>query len=243
MELFTHINEMGSEGWESLRTIVLICSRAVLWAPSASRMALYRHRNRLLPTPSEVLWYVEKEHVQILAREWWIADRKEREKVAKERFKHARWSEAFDGRVLEIWREEKEQGRTGTSAKVRNAPAETGARWAEEQIREGRIECEKAVTNLDPKKFPKGYLEKIEGVGPRAAVKSLLRDARNHGLAFRESGADRNLGSPADEYVLEILPKALLLHITRSCSILSRFRGRIKLLKGSILCSIESVSP
>jgi len=62
MELFTHINEMGSEGWESLRTIVLICSRAVLWAPSASRMALYRHRNRLLPTPSEVLWYVEKEH-------------------------------------------------------------------------------------------------------------------------------------------------------------------------------------
>lgn len=145
--------------------------------------------------------------------------------------------------MLEIWREEKEQGRTGTSAKVRNAPAETGARWAEEQIREGRIDCEKAVTNLDPKKFPKGYLEKIEGLGPRAAVKSLLRDARNHGLAFRESGADRNLGSPADEYFLEILPKALLLQSTRSCSILSRFRGRIKLLKGSILCSIESVAP
>jgi hypothetical protein len=204
MELFSHINEVGSAGWESLRTVVLTCPRVVLWAPSASRMALCRHGNRLLPTPSELLWYVEEGHVQILAREWWIADRNEREKAAKERFKHARWSEQFDGRVLEIWHEERELGRTGTSAKVRTAPPETGAKWAEEQISADRIDCQKAVANLDNKKFPAGYLEKIKGLGPRDAVKSLLRDAHNHGLAFRESGADRNLGSPADEYFLEV---------------------------------------
>jgi hypothetical protein len=180
--------------------------QVVLWAPSACHLSSFRQRNRLFPTPSEVLWYVEHGYAQILAREWWIDDEKERQKAAKERYKYARWRDNFDGRIREIWRSEKELGRTASS-KVRSASPETGTAWAEDQIRQGRVDCEKVMSQLDRTRLPKGYLEKIEGLEAPAAVKSLLRDTRNHGVAFRESGADRNLGSPVDSYFLKVFAK------------------------------------
>jgi hypothetical protein len=121
-------------------------------------------------------------------------------------YKYARWRDNFDGRIREIWRSEKELGRTASS-KVRSASPETGTAWAEDQIRQGRVDCEKVMSQLDRTRLPKGYLEKIEGLEAPAAVKSLLRDTRNHGVAFRESGADRNLGSPVDSYFLKVFAK------------------------------------
>jgi hypothetical protein len=39
MEVFTHINELSQDGWESLRTLVLTAPRVILWCPSASYLS------------------------------------------------------------------------------------------------------------------------------------------------------------------------------------------------------------
>ncbi len=206
MESFCHINELGAQGWDSLRTLVLASARVSIWAPSALYLEHCRTRYPLLPKPDELLWYIRNGNVQILARKEWLTKPDARNSYP---WPFAKWVDSFDEEILRIWQDDQASGRTSTTAHVRTMPKERGRTWARRQIRLNRV---------DPRTLMKvaeatlgaltGYREKIEGLSKPKAAESLLRDAYNHGEAFRQSGADRNLGLPSDTKLLSVFAKS-----------------------------------
>jgi hypothetical protein len=214
MKVFAHINELGGDGWASLRSLVLACPKVVIWGPSAHELRRVRTYRKTVPDPAELLWYIREGHIQVLARKWWLTDPAKRAKNARQHWKGNTWIEEFDSPILEMFGEDQESKRDLLSARVRAANDQTGPAWAVEQIREHRINCTLLIKklqqkNLNPKAFPKGYLEKIKVLPPEQATHSLLKDARNHSLAFVESQADRNFGSPTDEQLREVFAESI----------------------------------
>lgn len=204
MKVFAHINELGGDGWASLRSMVLVCPKVIIWGPSANELRRRRRPRKMLPTPAELLWYIGEGHMQILAREWWIKEPMERAAHVP-LWKGNTWTEEFDSPVLQMWDEDEKAKKDELSARVRIAPKETGSTWAIQEIERRNIDCEDFMEKLPRKAFPEGNLEKVAGLAPKDAVKSLLKDGRNHGLAFQYSKAHRNLGSPADDHVLSLI--------------------------------------
>ncbi|MGH6803708.1 MAG: hypothetical protein ACREC3_10125, partial [Methyloceanibacter sp.] len=81
---------------------------------------------------------------------------------------------------------------------------EVGWDWAKEQLQAGAIDIERL--HEEAAKLLPGYQEKADRqANERDAALSLLRDAKNHGDAFRFSRADRNLGSPADRTLATVI--------------------------------------
>jgi len=208
MDIFCHINELGKEGWESLRTLVLACNKVILWAPSASYLESFREINPLIPSADELLWYVRNGNIQVRAREWWIQNGKQRQEHG---WQHARkWIEGFDEEILDIWKQNQREGKVGAaSAQVISLGAEGGWDWAREQVEARNIDYELLVNRIKKKSMLVGYLEKADrAMTPKEAAVTMLRDAKNHGEGFGQSGADRNFGVPKDRILVKILSNA-----------------------------------
>jgi|GEM_PF-3384688 len=205
MEMFCHINELRAGGYANLRTLVLSCASVKLWAPSATYMQELRKKDPLLPTPDELLAYVKGRHVQIMAREPWILGQKEREEHHKRKtaWHHAwSWDDSFDGSLRQLYIEDMREGRS-TTARIRKVRPEDGWQWAQKQLSSGSIEVSAVLECARKSSQLPAFLEKAgEQATDYEAAQSLLRDARNHGVAFAESGADRNLGTPGDGALL-----------------------------------------
>lgn len=204
MQIFSHINELRLDGWTGLRTCVLAFEKTILWAPSASLLLKYSDENSLLVSPEELIWYIKKGHIQIMARDWWLENGEERRNHS---FEGARWIEDFDGQLLDWWKEDQREGRSKNTSRVIAFKKATGREWAVDQISSGNIDVDSIVSGAE-KSLPV-YKERIEKISDKKGKAiSLLENARNHGQAFGWSRADRNLGSPEDAELLKILTKA-----------------------------------
>lgn len=194
MEMFSHINELGRTGWTQLRTMVLACPRVILWSPSASYLSSFCRRDSTLPDTAELLSYIERGSVQVMAREWWLKDRKRRAVVAR-RWRHAVWTQGFDDVLLRLWEKDQSLGKEDITSRVRLVEEEEGQRWAEEQIAQDRYDPVELVKQARSHRELHAYAQRARRrLSDRDAAISLLRDARNHGLAFQQSYASRNLG-------------------------------------------------
>ena len=204
MEVFCHINDLGKGGYVSLRTLIIACQRVVLWAPSASYLEMWRKQDPLLPDPNELLWYIKNGNVQILARNWWIQNGKQRR---EHDWKYARSFTTFDEAVLDMWEQDQRGGRTGSAtARVRTMPLEKGQKWATFQIDSGAINYREFIEKISINDLFTGYRRRVkQASSEKEATISLLGSARNHGEALLYSGADRNFGSPADAQLLKVL--------------------------------------
>jgi hypothetical protein len=201
MKTFCHINELGPQGYDSLRALVLVSDRVSIWGPAAKYLEHLRRYHPLLPGTQELLWYIRNGHVQILARKQWLTDPDFRNSG---RWLYGKWVDSFDGELFEIRREDR-KNRASASARVRDMHKERGNKWAEHQIDSKRVNPQglmKAATSVRGALL--GSRERIAGLSTKKAATVLLRDAYNHGEAFRESGADRNLGLPSDGKLLTV---------------------------------------
>jgi len=201
MEIFSHINELRQDGFPALRTLVLASRKVVLWAPSASYMLELCGRDPMAPSPEELLQYIELGEVQVVGREWWIRNDKQRQ---DRDWVHTRWVSSFDDKILEWWHEDARLGKARQKARVIAVEDETGTSWAQGQIDSGRYDVEALLLTVE-RSLP-GYQDKANrfDTAHDKAV-SVLRDARNHAIAFAQSGADRNFGSPQDEVLLSVM--------------------------------------
>ncbi len=202
MDIFSPINELGKEGWQSLRTLVLSCQRTVLWAPSALYLNSLRNIDPLLPSPEEILWYIRQGHIQYRAREWWIRNTNRRKKHA---WPLATWQEDFDGAISDIWKADQRANNTGVSARVVIIGPERGWEWADEQIDGGLVDHKKIYSIIQTNRVLTGYKEKIQqGLSSLDATRLLLRDIKNQADSFLLSGANRNFGMHQDRYLLRL---------------------------------------
>lgn len=207
MKIFSHINELGKEGWESLRTLVLACPKVAIWSPSASYLESFRKINPLLPTKEELLWYIREGYIQYRARKWWIFNEERRKEHGWE---FARWVEPFDEEILQIWKDDQHNGVTGAFARVVAVDEEVGLNWAREQIYGKNIDLKTLVKKIQKNTLLVGYREKaLRFSNIEEMAISILRDARNHADVFGNSGADRNLGMPADRYLVNVFVNAV----------------------------------
>jgi len=205
MELFCHINELGTLAWPSVRALILACNRLSIWAPSGRMLKRFRASNALLPTTDEILWYVEQGHLHVLAREWWFDDRERRN---GHRWEDARWLDGFDDRLREVWLADKGAGRTGATARVRVVEDEDGDSWAQERLDNGKIDPGRFVSEVLLLDAPAAWKNKLrDAASDTERALTMLRDMRNHARAFEWSGADRFYVTPADVWGIEQLLK------------------------------------
>ena len=205
MEIFCHINELGRPGFSSLRALTLACSRVVLWAPSARYLGELRKKDPLLPNDEEILWYVRNGYVKIMARDWWIENVEPR---LRHKWRYARWKDSFDGQILDIWREDQRSGRTGSAARVvKLAPVEAPVTLGQQELSSKDVEALSHA--VQGKRGLAGYRRRLGAAsGPDDLAHMLLRLAKDHGVAFAASGADRNLGAPHEKILYQTLAEA-----------------------------------
>jgi hypothetical protein len=200
MEIFAHINELGLEGWNSLRTLVIGSARVILWAPSASYLEECRTYNPILPTSDELIYYIRNYHIQVICREWWLKNTNKRKNNP---WGHAKVWTTFDDEILKIWEEDQREGRTGTTARVVAVLEEDGWDWARTKLESGEIDIDRLVYALGH--IPGNLQKAAHQENMKDAAISFLRDARNHGMAFRFSHADRNFGLPTDPTLSKVI--------------------------------------
>jgi hypothetical protein len=199
VEIFASLDEVGLEGWRSLRALVLACRRVILWAPSLSRLEALRNYDRSLPSAEEVVAWVRSGRIQILARDSWM------DGESRDGGKRAAGAigEAYD-RIGEMLRQDVREGRVGLSARVRRAPAAKDLAWAFNEFWHSDVNLTRlhreALAHLP------GYVENAARLGDhRLASIELLRDLRNRGEAFLFSGADRELEAPKHRIALGLV--------------------------------------
>jgi hypothetical protein len=200
---FCHISEYGEDGYRNLHRILAFSAPLNLWAPSS---VLIRSVSRI--EPKVFIRYVERGLIRIHGRENWLTDRQFRN---KHRWSAAAWDSEIDD-ALDAMRREDQNVRDGMQRVVVAPPEEGFKRAAEyldrhpEQVaRWNRIFRSRSARS----KIPAGTWEsasRYQSDGPTAVAVAILRDAYNHGLAIRDSGADAPLllGS-ADRQFLNLL--------------------------------------
>ncbi|HEY4611405.1 MAG TPA: hypothetical protein VII11_00300 [Bacteroidota bacterium] len=206
MDIFCHINDLGRSGYNSLRTLVIAFDHVVLWSPSERYLQKLCESDPLLPAPEELLWYCEQGHVKIMGRDWWLTNEEPRKKHP---WRYAKWSDSFDGRILEFLREDRLAGRSGSNARVIQMGPEDGDRWAEEQLRLGHVNAREINLATEKNRTLAAYRRRFQQARQKTnPAQFLLRVARNHGVAIAASGADRNFGTPTDKVLFQTLTNA-----------------------------------
>jgi|WetSurMetagenome_2_1015567.scaffolds.fasta_scaffold201642_2 hypothetical protein len=229
MEIFSHINELGEQGWESLRTLVLTCPKVALWSPSAAYLESFRGKNPLLPNKEELLWYIRQGHIQFRARKWWIFNEELRK---QHKWEYAKWNDSYDGELLDIWKEDQHAGRTNTTARVVAIDDEVGKDWAKSLVEHENINLKKLTEKVKKNALLVGYREKaLRSNSMEEMAISLLRDAKNHADVFVKSGADRNLGTPADRNLMSVFTDSVKNMSYRPYSVISKSSNPKKLVE------------
>jgi hypothetical protein len=156
--------------------------------------------NPAIPSPQELLWYIRKGYIRVMAREWWLNNEERRK---KHRWRYAGWVDGFDDRILEIWMEDQHEGRTGLTARVVAVSPETARTWEREQLETDHYT--RLLAQVDLSLTPAAYRQRFrEARSKKEKLLSLLRDTRVHAEGFAMSGADRNFGTPVDAALLTV---------------------------------------
>jgi len=206
VEIFCHINELRIDGYVNLRTLVLTCPKLIIWAPSASLLEYLSSQDPLLPTKKELLWYIKNGYIQVMARDWWLLNTKQRQTHPWE---FAHWVDGFDDEIREMWLEDRRQGKDAHTARVRDMPTETGQAWAKTEIQRRKLNSENLLNILRQSDLQLDYVRRgLKESNSEDGAAYVLGAVKNHADAFRASDATRNFGTPANVQLLRIFAKA-----------------------------------
>lgn len=202
---FCHISEYNELGYANLHRLVAGSKPLVLWAPSSAMLRAHSS----IPV-DEFLVLLREGLVRVAGRERWLLDRRYRD-LRAQRWAAAAWDDEIDGAIYRTYIEDLHVTDPG-ARRVIVADDEPGQSWAERTLASdpGQVDFWREVLDRpDVAEYvPGGTLEAIEreGMDPEAATLRILRDARNHGQAVRDTGAEVPfLLSRADTRFLEIL--------------------------------------
>lgn len=174
-----------------------------LWAPSS---LLIRNASQI--GPKAFVRYVETGLIRVHGRANWLTDRRFRD---SHRWPEAAWDAEIDDALDSIRREDEVEPEDRRRVVV--AQPEEGFRLAAEYLDRFPDQIDRWNRILRGptarSKLPSGTREsalRYHDDGPLAVAKAILRDAFNHGLAIRGSGADAPLLlSSADKQFLKLL--------------------------------------
>lgn len=178
---FCHISEYGEQGYANLHRMIACSDPLYLWAPSTQ---LLRGRDCRV-SEKEFTKLVEGGRVRIVARDWWISDRRKRD---SHRWEGARWNEDVDPSIAKI-ADEDSSAPLG-ERRVLIAGEETGEQDARNLIAENPALIEDLYAALHSpevtRHIPKGVKETVERYpdDPETVAIHILRDAYNHGDAL-----------------------------------------------------------
>jgi hypothetical protein len=200
---FCHISEYGEAGYRNLHRLLAFSAPLNLWAPSSVLI-----RNASTVEPKAFVKYVDQRFIRIHAREEWLTDPGFRNGHP---WSGAAWDREIDDALNSILRNDENEAEANRRVVV--APAEEGFKLAAEHLDQFPGEVDRwnrtFYSSSARSKLPAGTLESAArhvGNGSVAVAKVILRDAYNHGLAVRDSGADAPLLlSSADRRFLELL--------------------------------------
>jgi len=211
---FCHISEFGGEeehssftGATVLPVLLFMSDRLTLWSPSGQQFRNAQMNDESILRPEDLLDLVRTKRIQILGRKEWLMSPLSRE---KSKWRYAPWDDKFDLPIAEMALEDKDL--PTLDQRVVLADEEDGWKWADKQM---ATFTEKAVTAqkfLTQRKLPVGLLEKADRYAAFASdedkdktrsaarsmeipisewlrIRSVLRDARNHEMAFKISGS------------------------------------------------------
>jgi hypothetical protein len=204
---FCHIGEYGETGYANLHRMIAVSQPLNLWAPTST---LLRSGNCQV-SPKEFLEYVERGHIRVFGREWWLTSKAKRDEFE---YQDAAWNENFDGKLLGILIED--DGKPLQERRVVIAQAENGKTRAQQLVDENPDHIGYWNDPANRKKIPAGTLEaawRTAKGDPEVFARAVLRDAWNHGEASRHAGADvRFLLTLKDRQFLDVLMKSANMH-------------------------------
>jgi hypothetical protein len=204
LRTFCHISDYRAAGYANLHRLIAGSKPIVLWAPSS---VMFREYGSV--SVDDFLHLLDQRQVRIIGREQWLLDRSYRAMRAR-KWDAAAWDDDIDGAIyrtyirdLHVPVEEK---------RVIIAEDEPGQAWAERTLSAdpGQVEFwQRVLEKPDVEDYvPSGTLEAItrEQMDPESATLRILRDARNHGQAVNDAGAEVSfLLSRTDTRFLDIL--------------------------------------
>ncbi|MFE9692834.1 hypothetical protein [Micromonospora sp. NPDC005806] len=188
---FCHINEYQNRGYRNLRQMLLLSEPLTLWAPSS---VLLGESNVAV---DDILWLLDSGRIRIVGRERWLTSESFRN--AHPFGPSARWVPRIDDEIKRLLDEDK--SRPPRERRVIEAPPEDGYEWADSHMDQHREAIRRLyeVYRRTPRQIPGGTMDTIaRNLTKRTiahsevaiVVKTMLRDARNHGMAFKISDAD-----------------------------------------------------
>jgi hypothetical protein len=158
----------------------------ILWAPSS---AMLRSPESAIDA-EDFLHLLETRRIVIVAREAWLAGPGARD---PERWPGSKWDPEVDGRLRDFWENDKNE--PPHRRRVLDAPKESGYEWAKEYFEKHPKEVSRWVRLIRGRKaaeyLPSETLTAARSLlkQPNRAAIRVLRDAHNHGVAYRDSGA------------------------------------------------------
>lgn len=188
---FCHINEYQDRGYRDLRQMLLLSEPLTLWAPSS---VLLGESNVAV---DDILLLLDTRRIRVIGREEWLTS---------ESFRNthpfgpsAHWVPRIDNEIKRLLEEDKTRPRH--TRRVVAAPPADGYEWADSHMDQNREVIERLydVYQRTPQLIPGGTMDtvgrnlterKIAHSNVAIVVKTILRDAYNHGMAFKISDAD-----------------------------------------------------
>jgi hypothetical protein len=177
---FYHINDYDETGYAALPRLIATSYPVVLWAPSGRLLSKCYNEKICSISPEQFIKLVEDGHIHIIGREEWLTDKHFRN---QQKWPYAAWLDGFDDRILAILRERENAPLNKRS--VRIVERADGWEWAEDYLQRNSDKLMEAVPKLiREKKVPRGVVDKalraLDQGDEREAVKTVLRDLRNH---------------------------------------------------------------
>lgn len=203
---FCHISEYGELGYRNLHRLVAFSAPLNLWAPAST---LVRECSQI--DAKAFVSYVDHGLIRIHGREDWLTNKEFRN---NHRWAQASWVTEIDDALLSIYREDEREPEP--KRRVLAGPPEQGDKLAVDYLNEFPDQVtrwNRIFHSPSAKaKIPVGTFESAKRAskdGPKAVAAAILRDAINHGIAMRDSGAEAPLYlSSADRQFMKLLEES-----------------------------------
>lgn len=188
MKYYLNPAEFNKYGYHLLSILTFISHKLILWAPTSSQLNDTYNNQFTIFKDKNLLDLIEEGHIQIMARERWITDKKFRNDHG---FIHAKWNDDFDNKIKE-WAI-KDQSKDPDFKRVIIAENEIGYEEADKILSskksKDKDKVRKAQERLSKKNLPIGILEKCDRLDDNK-IRVVLRDLINHRNTFEQSKAD-----------------------------------------------------
>lgn len=216
MNLFSHITELGLQGYHLLPVSLMVSDKVILWSPNSEKIErAYTEFSKSNSTainplmrPGDLLELVNERRIQILGREDWLRIPESR---LNNKHKPPNWDPVFDTSIRDFGVEDVLKNVPDSQKRVRFVPPEKGYEWADKIMKSNAIKNKKIVAYIIAKiksnDLPEGVLDKVKRIdSDEGKIRVVLRDVRNHYDAFRFCGAQKTIdGVRFDNLISSVL--------------------------------------